>query len=202
MNHIYLHEIMDCLVELLEVKDSYTKGHSTRVADMACDFAKELGVSNEAYEIIHLAAHLHDIGKVGIPDGVLNKHEPLTDEEWLMIREHPRTGYNVLKKSASLSDIAEVVLYHHERFDGKGYPIGLKGNEIPLASRIISICDSLDAMTTARPYRSAMTWDHALEEVYKNSGSQFDPDLVKKLGDLPDYWKQSQDKIILKHHVL
>jgi len=202
MNSIYMHEIMDCLVEVIEAKDFYTKGHSTRVADMSCDLAKEIGVSDEMYELIHLSAHLHDVGKVGVPDLVLNKKGSLTKEEFGKVKEHPVTGYNILMKSESLEEIAKVVRHHHERFDGKGYPDQLAGEAIPYASRLIAICDSIDAMVSDRPYRKALSWTVCIEEVMANKGLQFDPELVSQLHGLWPYWMKSGDKIITKYEII
>lgn len=202
MGNSYMHEIMDCLVEALEAKDYYTRGHSKRVADMSCDLAIELEVSGETYETVHLAAHLHHIGKMGIPDYILHKKERLTEMEWNIIKEHPKIGYNILSKSNNLQKIAKVVLHHHERYGGRGYPDGLKGNEIPYESRIIAVCDSIDAMTSIRPYRDAMPWEVCIDEVRKNSGIQFEPEIVEAVNGLWRFWKNSGNSIITKNSFL
>jgi len=202
MNNLYMHEIMDCLVEVIEAKDVYTKGHSTRVADMSCDLAKEIGVSDDVYELIHLAAHLHDVGKVGVPDQILNKNGKLTEEEYEKVKEHPVTGFNILMKSESLKEIAKVVRHHHERFDGRGYPDKLAGEAIPFASRLIAICDSIDAMVSDRPYRKALPWSVCVKEVITNKGLQFDSDIVSQMHDLWPYWMKSGNKINTKYKVI
>lgn len=192
------HDIVECLSATLEAKDSYTEGHSSRVADMVCDVCHQLDISGDLYERIHLAAHMHDIGKVGVPDSVLNKNGKLNDEEWLSIKEHPVIGYKILMRSKNLEDMAIYIRHHHERFDGFGYPDGLEGEDIPLASRIICICDAIDAMLTDRSYRKAMDIKTCKEEVVKNSGSQFDPDLVTAIEPLWQIWSRD-DKTRHRH---
>lgn len=184
------HDVIECLVGALEAKDIYVSGHSSRVADMAYDLANKIGIKGRALEDIHIAAHLHDIGKIGIPDHILNKTEKLTIKEWLYIKKHPEIGYNILNRSDSLKDIANIVLYHHERWDGKGYCKGLIGEHIPLGSRIIAICDAIDAMASNRSYRSALSWEKCKQEVEINKGLQFDPFLVREIGDLWYTWEQ------------
>ena len=168
-------DVTECLVAALEARDSYTNGHSLRVADMSVEIASFLGFSGIELEDIHIAAHLHDIGKIGIPDRVLHKKGRLLPQEYEEIRKHPQIGYTILSKSANLQEIAEIVLSHHERWDGGGYPRGLKGKEIPFGSRIIAVADSIDAMISDRPYRSTLTMEQCLYEVRVNAGKQFDP---------------------------
>jgi HD-GYP domain-containing protein (c-di-GMP phosphodiesterase class II) len=177
MAEIY-HEIIECLITALEAKDPYTKGHSTRVADMAYRLGEAAGMQGEALEDLHLAAHLHDIGKIGIPDQILNKSGPLSLEEMTILRQHPTIGYQILSRSSQLKVLAEIVLHHHERWDGKGYPDGLQGEKIPFSSRIIAICDAIDAMTSARPYRKALSTAECRRELQINRGLQFDPNLL------------------------
>lgn len=184
------HDIIECLVGALEAKDLYTRGHSMRVGDMSYQLAKELGIEGEELEIIHIAAHLHDIGKIGIPDKILNKKGKLTDNELKAIKRHPEIGSNILKRSDKLRKISRLVLHHHERWDGKGYPSGLKGEDIPLGSRIIAICDSIDAMTSERRYRKAIPWNICKEEIEANKGTQFDPLLVEAVHKLWKDWKK------------
>ena len=185
---ISYHDIIDCLSGTLEAKDQYTEGHASRVADMVCDVCLVLGIEDVVYERMHMAAHMHDIGKIGVPDEVLQKEGPLTDREWCLIRQHPTIGYRILMRAPSLSEIAVMILHHHERFDGKGYPNRLKGKQIPLASRIIGICDAIDAMTSQRPYREALSWEECRRRVEMGSGSQFDPGLVIAIEPLWDTW--------------
>lgn len=169
------HEVIDCLVTALEAKDPYTGGHSSKVASMSFDLAKAVGLKGIQLEDVHLAAHLHDIGKLSISESILNKKEPLLPNERAIIETHPAIGFNILIKSKGLKNIAQIVLCHHERWDGKGYPLGLKAGKIPLGSRIIAVADSIDAMTTDRPYRKGMSWEKCKEEVLINKGLQFDP---------------------------
>lgn len=147
------HEIIECITCALDAKDAYTAGHSKRVSDMSMKVCLLMGMPKETVEKIHIAAHLHDIGKIGVPDAVLNKTGRLDDVEWEMIQKHPAIGAEILSKSRHLSELTDIALSHHERFDGGGYPRGLKGAEIPVGARIIAICDSIDAMTSSRSYR-------------------------------------------------
>ena len=126
-------------------------------------------------EKIHIAAHLHDIGKIGVPDAVLNKTERLNDEEWEAIKKHPSIGAEILSKSHHLNELKHIVLCHHERFDGKGYPMGLAGENIPVGARIIAICDSIDAMTSNRSYRKAHDFQYCYKEIENNLGTMYDP---------------------------
>lgn len=171
------HEIIECIVSALDAKDPYTAGHSQRVSDMALALSALLGLPRSEVEKIHIAAHLHDIGKIGVPDAVLNKPDGLSDEEWEAMKKHPKIGADILSKSRHLNELKDIVLHHHERYDGKGYPAGLKGKEIPVGARIIAICDSIDAMTSDRGYRSAYSLDHCYEEIKKNLGQMYDPDI-------------------------
>jgi HD-GYP domain-containing protein (c-di-GMP phosphodiesterase class II) len=172
------HEIIECLVTALEAKDAYTKGHSTRVADLAYRLGQLVGLQGDALEDLHLAAHLHDIGKIGIPDRILNKSGPLLPEEQLIIRQHPVIGQQILEQSPHLLGLAKIVRHHHERWDGQGYPDGLRGAAIPFGSRVIAICDTIDAMGSARPYRKALDPGECVRQLLINSGKQFDPDLI------------------------
>jgi putative nucleotidyltransferase with HDIG domain len=172
------HEFASSLVLALESKDIYTAGHSERVADITSDIAKAIGMDKWDIEYLHIAAHLHDIGKIGIPDGILLKSGPLTKAEYEVVKQHSSIGYKILKDVKGLEDIAKIIRHHHERFDGKGYPDGLKGKDIPLGSRIIALADSFDAMTRPRPYRKAKTEQEALKEIAENRGTQFDLELA------------------------
>jgi HD-GYP domain len=168
-------DVTECLVAALEARDGYTEGHSLRVADMSVAIAFALGIRGVELEDIHIAAHLHDIGKIGIPDRVLYKPGKLLPEEYEEIKKHPAIGYTILSKSETLLPIAKIVLFHHERWDGGGYPRGLKGECIPQGSRIIAVADTIDAMTSSRPYREKMSMEYTMEEVRRNAGRQFDP---------------------------
>lgn len=183
------HDTVHCLVNALEAKDIYTKGHSIRVGDMAFELSKELNLSERECEIIHISGHLHDIGKIGIPETILNKKGKLTNLEWKEMKRHPEIGYKILGESKRLEDIRNIVLTHHERWDGMGYPRALSGLDIPIGGRIIAICDSIDAMTSNRHYRNAFGWDYCWNEIIKNRGMQFDPYIVDKLKRLFFIWK-------------
>ena len=188
--HGTYHDVIDCLVTALEAKDPYTRGHSRRVADMSLDLARRVGLKGSALEVIHIATHIHDIGKIGVPDQVLHKQGPLFPHEWAAIQRHPEIGYNILHKCRHLEQMALVVLHHHERWDGKGYPSGLKGEAIPLGSRIIALCDAIDAMTSERPYRKALSWRECWDEVIAYKGVQFDAVLVEAAEQLWQVWEK------------
>jgi diguanylate cyclase (GGDEF)-like protein/putative nucleotidyltransferase with HDIG domain len=167
------------LAATVDAKDHYTYGHSKKVSRYATDLAKALGLSDERVKTITAAALLHDIGKIGVSDEILKKVGPLNDEEWKPIYAHPTMGVSILKHVESLKDCLAGVQYHHEHYDGSGYPSGLKGSNIPLDARILSIADAFDAMTSSRPYRKQMTSEKALEEIRRSSGIQFDPDIAR-----------------------
>lgn len=169
------HEIIDCIMSALDARDAYTAGHSQRVSDMALEICSLIGLKEKDTQKIHIAAHLHDIGKIAIPDAVLFKESRLNDEEWEQIKKHPQIGAEILSKSHYLDELKEIVLHHHERYDGKGYPEGLKGVEIPMGARIVAICDSIDAMTSNRCYRKAHTLEYCYHEIENNLGKMYDP---------------------------
>jgi two-component system response regulator RpfG len=164
-----------------EHKDYDTAMHLQRMSLYSRAIAETIGLSNEEAEIIELAAPLHDIGKIGIPDSILLKKGHLDDQELKLMRKHPIIGYEILQDSPSkyLQKGSEIALAHHERFDGSGYPYALKGTDIPLSARIVAIADVFDALTSVRPYKEAWSIDKALEYVREESGKHFDPDLVR-----------------------
>ncbi len=178
-NYDMYQDIINSMVATLEAKDLYTYGHSTRVAEMAYALGKILGMTEKELKQIHIAGDLHDIGKIGVPDSVLNKPGKLELNEWELMKKHPFIGYNILSKANTFKDISEVVLYHHERWDGKGYPKGLKEEEIPLASRILAVCDSVDAMKSDRPYRKSISDEICREEINKNKGTMYDSQIAE-----------------------
>lgn len=182
-NEINYHEIIECIACALDAKDPYTAGHSQRVSDMALKVCQLMGLKEHDAEAVHIAAHLHDIGKIGVPDAVLNKAGKLTDEEWAYMRKHPEIGAEILSKSHKLSELSEIVLMHHERFDGRGYPTGKSGVDIPVGARIIAICDSIDAMTSNRCYRKAHDFDYCYHEIENNLGKMYDPIIGKYVLD-------------------
>ena len=170
-----LHQLVDALGAALDAKNSYTAGHADRVADIAACLASRIGLAARDIDFVHIAGHLHDIGKIGVSDAVLIKEGPLSVREFEEIKRHPGIGYDILSKVESLRPFAVAVRHHHERWDGGGYPDGLSGTEIPLASRVIALADSWDAMTSARPYRARMPFAEALDELMAGTGTQFDP---------------------------
>lgn len=168
----------------MEAKDPYTSGHASRVESYAVKLAEAYGLSYEKIQNIKNAAILHDIGKIGINDNILNKATALTQKEYEDIRRHPSIGAEIISKVDFLKKISGIVRYHHERYDGKGYPNGLSGDDIPMEAYILSIADSYDAMTSDRPYRDALTKEEALQEIINNAGTQFHPDLAEKFADI------------------
>ena len=171
-------KIIMMLTKILEKYDPYTEGHSERVANCSVRMAKRLGFSEDELKKIWQESILHDVGKLFVPLEILNKEEKLTLEEFEEIKKHPLIGAEIIKEGAQLHDIALIVKCHHERWDGKGYPQGIAGGEIPINSRIMAICDAYDAMTSDRAYRRAKKKEDAIEEIRKNAGKQFDPNLV------------------------
>jgi putative two-component system response regulator len=168
------------LAEALEVKDPYTRGHSVRVSHYAAVIARTLGLDDEMLRQIELGGHVHDIGKIGVRESVLNKPGPLTPEEYEHIMSHPVVGWRILSPLLAETPAAlNIVRSHHERFDGRGVPDRLKGTAIPIEARIAAVADSLDAMSSSRPYRPALPgWGEAVEELRRHSGTQFDPEVV------------------------
>lgn len=179
-----LHEVVEALALALDAKNSCMCGHSERVAELALLLAAKLGFSPEEQMKIHIGAHLHDIGKIGIPDSILNKEGKLTKDEFALIREHPVIGDSIVGRIQAFRSIADIVRYHHERYDGKGYPDGLLGEEIPIEARIVAVADSFDAMTTVRSYRRAVPLKEALAEIVRCRATQFDPVVVDALVQL------------------
>ncbi len=170
----------------LETKDSYTNGHSLRVTLYSMILAKELNLSDSFMEDIEIAGLLHDIGKVAMPKNILCKNGKLTDEEFLVMKAHPVRGEKIVLNIKKLQLISEWVKSHHEKWDGRGYPDGLKGTEIPLPGRIIALADTYDAMTSTRPYRTALSHEVAISEIKRCAGTQFDPELAELFVKLSD----------------
>jgi len=167
------------LNQLLDLKDLNTGIHSTRLAEWALHVGGELGLDPSALADIEVAALLHDIGKIGIPDAILNKPSRLTPEEYDLMKKHPEYGWVVLRQIPGFERASLLILHHHESFNGKGYPAGLKGEEIPVGSRIVSIIDSFDAMVSSRPYRRGLPFEEAERRLIEASGTQFDPGVLK-----------------------
>ncbi len=164
---------LEALSATVDARDTYTAGHSRRVAASASVIARELGLSGPELDVVEQAALLHDIGKIGVPDAVLLKEGPLTATEWVVMRSHPEEGARIIERLGYLDAVVPGIRYHHERMDGRGYPDGLVGEEIPLAARIIHVADSLDAMTTKRLYREERSFEEALEEIRRGRGTDF-----------------------------
>ena len=167
------------LAQAVDAKDSYTAGHSTRVTDYSVIIADELGLGPDDLRRVRLAGLLHDVGKIGIRDSVLGKAGPLDDAEFVIMKSHPSVGAHILEPVNQLAEVVPGVLHHHERYDGRGYPHGLKGDEIPLMGRIIGVADAFDAMTSDRVYRPRLSDEVAIGELKKHSGTQFDSRMVK-----------------------
>jgi len=171
-------ETIVALGNTIEAKDKYTRGHTERVSKLALGTAKELDLSNEQIKNLRTAAELHDIGKIAIQGIIIRKKSGLSDEEFEIIKQHPVKGCEILKPIEFLDPVLPIIKYHHERYDGSGYPEGLKGNESPIEARILNLVDAFDAMTTQRPYNKPLTIRQALVEVKKQAGISFDPDIV------------------------
>lgn len=184
------------LLNTVSAKDHYTANHSKRVCEYSLKFASYLNLSDKDKEILRLSSLFHDIGKIGIPDSILNKNDKLTDEEYIAVKYHPTIGANILSVSDIFKDVTEVVASHHERIDGKGYPKSLKGNDIPYLARVLSICDSFDAITTKRSYKEVNSLEFALNEFEKVSGKQLDKDLTKKFIEMI---KKENDNFIIEN---
>lgn len=169
---------MQALAAAVDAKDPYTQGHSQRVADYAAALAKRIGMSEEDVALIHITGTLHDVGKIGVPDAILQKPGRLDDEERRVMETHPVLGEVIVRKAPQLAATLPGVRHHHERWDGKGYPDGLSGESIPYMARVLALADTFDAMTSDRPYRKGLDLEIALGEIEKNAGTQFDPDLA------------------------
>jgi len=179
-------DTLEALSLALDLRDNETAGHSHRVRRYCMEIAKALGCSSKQVKPIRRGAYLHDIGKIGIPDAILLKPGKLTEEERAIMETHVRIGYELVCSIEFLASSAEIVLTHHERYDGTGYPQGLLGDEIPLPARIFAVADTLDAMTSDRPYRRALSYSAAREEIIRESERQFDPKVVKGFLAIPE----------------
>jgi putative nucleotidyltransferase with HDIG domain len=171
--------IIYALAATIDAKDHYTYGHSRKVSDYSVVIAEALGLPQDRIDTIRAAGLLHDIGKVGTPDSILSKKGPLANEEWESVKAHPKLGVEILKHVIDLVNCLPAILHHHEHYDGKGYPSGLKGDSIPIEARILAIADAYDAMTSLRPYREQISSQQALNELKRCTGTQFDSELVE-----------------------
>jgi putative nucleotidyltransferase with HDIG domain len=176
---------LSALVRSLDARESEVGSHSERVMNYTLLLARNMGISDQELQVISKGALLHDIGKIGVSDNILLKPGKLTPEEWVEMKQHPTIGYKILADVKFLRRASEFILAHHERYDGAGYPNGLKGEEIPLSARIFSIADTLDAMTSDRPYRKALPFQTMVDEIVRCKGSQFDPQVVDKFLTIP-----------------
>lgn len=174
-----IEQTMNTITGFIDAKDTYTKGHSIRVACYSQEIAKRLGLNDEDTRNLYYITLMHDCGKIGIPDAILKKPGKLTAEEFETIKQHTIIGNQILEKFTAIEGIRDGAHYHHEHYDGKGYPDGLKGEEIPLLARIICVADSYDAMSSNRCYRPSLTEEKIINELKTNSGIQFDPDIVE-----------------------
>jgi putative nucleotidyltransferase with HDIG domain len=188
---------LEALVNALDARDQETKGHSIRVQSYMMDIAREMGVVEGTQDWVDMqrGSLLHDVGKIGVSDSILLKPSKLTDEEWASMRQHPEIGYNMLKQVKFLQGAAEIILCHHERWDGHGYPRGLHEDEIPLGARIFTVVDTFDSMTSDRPYRKALTTLDSLNEIMRCSGSQFDPRVVEAFLDIYETWVAAREEL-------
>ncbi len=187
---------LEALGDALDLKDAETEGHSKRVTAFTIAIARAMGLSGERIRVIARGAFLHDIGKMAIPDAILRKPGALTPEETAIMREHCFRGYQMLRKIPFLAEASDIVYAHQEKYDGTGYPRSLRGDEIPLGARIFSVADTLDAITSDRPYRAAQTVAAAREEVVRFSGRQFDPEVVRVFMQMPEtIWEDLRKEI-------
>jgi HD-GYP domain-containing protein (c-di-GMP phosphodiesterase class II) len=183
---VELHHLVEVVVTILDARDPYTFEHSWRVATMCECIGEKLDMPAQWKDVLHIAAHLHDIGKVGVPDYVLNKPGPLTGIEYRQIQAHPVIGQSIINKLPILEEISLYVRHHHERWDGAGYPDGLKGKAIPFGARIIAVADTFDAITTERPYRRPSSHEEAFAELHRVKGKQLCPEACEATLDFRD----------------
>jgi len=195
LQHSY-ESTLQALVTALDFRDNETQGHSSRVVEYAVLVAKEMGVDGPALATIRRGSILHDVGKIGIPDSVLLKPGKLDRDEWEVMKKHPEMGYRMLQHIAFLEPALDIVFSHQERFDGTGYPRGLKGEEIPLGARIFTVVDTFDAMTSDRPYRPALSIEKAREEVRDCAGTQFDPEVAEAFLSIDaERWREIRERV-------
>ncbi len=188
------HDFISVIVEAMDSRDPYTASHSNRVSDLTEYICTFFNVSASEREMIHIAAHLHDIGKIGVPDEILRKEGSLSELEWSTMKSHSDIGFKILSRIDGFQEIANIVLHHHERWDGGGYPDGLKGDSIPFGSKIIAIADSMDAMLSDRTYRRGISFQECRGEIEKNAGIMYDPKIVRKV---MENWEKLREKMLI-----
>ena len=186
-------DLIEGIIAAMDARDTYTAKHSERVADLAELICEMLKLPYCNAETIHIASHVHDVGKIGVPDSVLTKASKLTDEEWELMKAHSEIGYRILEKVAGFDEVAVIVRHHHERWDGNGYPFGLAGKEIPFGSRVVALADSIDAMLSDRKYRKSLPFLKCKEEIERNSGIMYDPVVAKTV---LEHWNLVEELII------
>jgi putative nucleotidyltransferase with HDIG domain len=188
---------LEALTSALDVREHETQAHSKRVSDYSVHLAGDLGVSGPDLEVVRQGSMLHDIGKIGIPDRILLKPESLTEQEWVEMRKHPEIGSWIVSGVEYLKPASGIVIAHHERFDGSGYPFGRAGEEIPLGARVFAIADTLDAVLSDRPYRGGQSYEHARQEISRNAGTQFDPQVAQCfLRTDPAVWEKIRENAL------
>jgi HD-GYP domain-containing protein (c-di-GMP phosphodiesterase class II) len=189
-------QMIDALSAALDVHDDAAAGHAQRVTLYSLEIARRMGCSQEEMNNLERAARVHDIGKIGIPDAILLKPGRLTEEETEVMKAHVQIGYQIVSRLGFMAASAEIVLTHHERWDGEGYPHGLRGKEIPLGTRIFAVADTLDAITSDRPYRRATPYAVARAEIERESGRQFDPRVVQAFLSVPEeVWEEIRQEV-------
>lgn len=196
-DHIDLITSIKTLISVINAKDRYTYAHSERVVMFCKSLGDKLNLSEEDKKVLKYGAYMHDIGKINIPKEVLNKKMPLTNKEWEMLKQHPINGIDIIKSVDSLKNIVPLILHHHERYDGKGYPSQLKGDDIPYLARVLTVVDSFDAMTSNRPYNIGKNYDEGIIELRKCSSTQFDPDIVEAFIKVVEENKDNFDNFAL-----
>lgn len=195
--HIDVVTSIKTLISVINAKDRYTYGHVERVVMYSRLLADKLQLSDEDKKNLIYGAYMHDIGKINIPEEILNKKMPLDKEEWESLKHHSINGVEIIKSVDSLKTVSPLIMYHHERYDGNGYPEGLKGKNIPYLARVLTVVDSFDAMTSNRPYNRRKTYQEAIEELRRCSGTQFDPDIVEKFIEVIKEIKETKDIFLI-----
>jgi len=179
-----LHRTIQAIAAAVDARSLLSSEHSSRVAQLCMEIGAEMALPDDSLRTLEFAAHIHDIGKIGTPESVLSKIGKFTEDDWTNIREHPGVGAGFIAQIEELSEVARVIRHHHERIDGLGYPDRLKGDAIPLLSRILAVADAFEAMTSHRPHRRAMPVADAARELHNHAGEQFDPDVVRAATDV------------------